>query len=81
VAVDGEGLYWVEAGTPSVFGDGRVKAAALDGTGVVTLAESQRDPRRVVLDADHVYWVNRGTQGISACTQHDGQIVRAPKPW
>jgi len=81
VAVDGKGLYWVEAGTPSVFSDGSVKAAALDGTGVVTLAEAQRDPRRVVLDVDHVYWINRGTQGISACTQHDGQVVRAPKPW
>jgi hypothetical protein len=81
VAVDAKGLYWVEAGTPSVFADGSVKAAHLDGTGIVALAEDQRDPRRLVVDADHVYWLNRGTQGISSCTQHDGQVVRAPKPW
>jgi hypothetical protein len=58
-----------------------VKAAKLDGTGIVTLASDQRDPRRIALDADHVYWINRGTQGVSPCTQHDGEVVRIAKPW
>lgn len=81
VAVDTNGIYWVEAGTPNAYLDGSVKAAKLDGTGVVVLADNQRDPRRIVLSADHVFWINRGTQGLSPCSQHDGQIVRAPKPW
>jgi hypothetical protein len=81
VAVDTNGIYWVEAGTPNLYADGSVKAAKLDGTGIVTLADNQRDPRRIVLSADHVFWINRGTQGLSPCTQHDGQIVRSPKPW
>lgn len=81
VAVDTNGIYWVEAGTPNIYLDGSVKAAKLDGTGTVTLADNQRDPRRIVLSADHVFWINRGTQGLSPCSQHDGQIVRSPKPW
>lgn len=81
VAVDTNGIYWVEAGTPNTYLDGSVKAAKLDGTGVVVLADNQRDPRRIVLSADHLFWINRGTQGLSPCSQHDGQIVRAPKPW
>lgn len=81
VAVDTNGIYWVEAGTPNAYLDGSVKAAKLDGTEVMTLADDQKDPRRIVLSADHVFWINRGTQGLSPCSQHDGQIVRAPKPW
>jgi hypothetical protein len=81
VAVDTNGIYWVEAGTPNAYLDGSVKAAKLDGTGIVVLADNQRDPRRIVLSADHVFWINRGTQGLSPCSQHDGQIVRIPKPW
>ncbi len=80
VAVDADHVYWVEAGTPNVYADGSVKAANLDGTNVVTLAKDQLDPRRIALDPEHVYWINRGTQGLSPCTQHDGQVMRAPKP-
>jgi hypothetical protein len=81
VAVDTNGIYWVEAGTPNIYLDGSVKAAKLDGTDIVVLADNQRDPRRIVLSADHVFWINRGAQGLSPCSQHDGQIVRSPKPW
>mgnify|MGYP003542404072 FL=1 len=81
VAVDAKGIYWVEAGTPSQFTDGAVMAADLEGKKITALAQAQRDPRKVALDATHVYWLNRGTQGVQACTQHDGSVMRIAKPW
>jgi hypothetical protein len=80
IALDGTHLYWVEAGTPVNFTDGSVHRAMLDGSEVEPIATGQLDPRRIALDADHVYWLNRGTQGISKCAQHDGAVLRAPKP-
>jgi hypothetical protein len=81
IAVDSQGIYWVEAGTASEFSDGLVMAARLDGSELTTIAEQQLDPRRIELDAEHVYWINRGTQGVAKCSQHDGAVMRADRPW
>lgn len=81
VAVDSNGIYWVDAGTPEVYADGKVMAARLDGSEITTIASDQLDPRRIEIDGDTVYWLNRGTQGVAKCSQHDGAVMSAPKPW
>jgi sugar lactone lactonase YvrE len=80
IALDTTHMYWVDAGTPVNFTDGSVHRATLDGTEIETIATGQLDPRRIALDSSHVYWINRGTQGVSKCSQHDGAVMRAPKP-
>jgi hypothetical protein len=82
IAVDALGVYWVEMGTPDAFQDGKVMGARLDGSEITPIATGQHAPRRIEVDADAVYWLNRGTTGLSAgCSQHDGAVMRATRPW
>jgi sugar lactone lactonase YvrE len=65
VAVDAESVYWVEQHSAQALSGGRVLVLSKTGasSGSATpgqLADNQLEPIRVRLDADHVYWANRG---------------------
>jgi len=75
ITVDGEHIYWVNAGSLSVSADGsvvrdgsilRVKIAGGDPE---LLADEQAVPYAIAIDTGHVYWTNLG----------DGCVMRAPK--
>jgi hypothetical protein len=54
----GPHLYWTD------LGDGTVKEANLDGTGVTTLVSHQSSPSGVAVDSSHIYWANNGNGTI-----------------
>ncbi len=77
--LEGVDKDWVEAGTPSEYSDGALVRSDLEGHDATVLAKGLRDPRRLALDSEYVYFVSRGTQGVKVCTQHDGSVARVPK--
>ena len=77
VLVDGDWLYLAEGGSAPYYQDGRIVALKLDGTGSQVLADGQRYPRSLAVDANAVYWVDTGTLDSD---QYDGAVMRVAKP-
>ena len=58
LAADASGLYWIEP-TKGTGTNGVLMKAALDGSGVTTLAAGLDYPLSIALDADFVYYVDQ----------------------
>jgi hypothetical protein len=70
IALDDATVYWTESGNAPNYFDGRVASCPLTGCETPTiLARDQELPRKLVLDATHLYWT----------TRIDGSIKRLPK--
>jgi hypothetical protein len=75
VVLDGDYVYWVNAGTLSVSADkstiknGSIKRVEIGGGDPELLANNQAVPYAIAVDQEHVYWTNVG----------DGRVMRAPK--
>jgi hypothetical protein len=77
VGVDATSVYFV-----TYEAEGRVWRAAKDGSGATLLAVGQAWPYAIAVDADAVYWANRGSLTNEVTDAHDakdGQIMRLPK--
>jgi hypothetical protein len=76
VVVDGDHVYWADAGTAELdFTDGAVFRAPEAGGEIEVVAAEQHRPLALALDATHVYWTNEGAAGVV----DGGSVVRAPK--
>jgi sugar lactone lactonase YvrE len=77
VLVDGDWLLVAEGGNAPYYQDGRILALRLDGSEERVLADKQRYPRSLAVDAYAVYWVNVGSRDDD---QYDGALTRVAKP-
>jgi hypothetical protein len=71
VAIDGNDLFFTEAGA------GTVMKGAIGGGAAVPIATSQNRPIRVVTNSGNVYWANAGTEANS---YSDGSIMKLGVP-
>ncbi|MDB5212640.1 MAG: uncharacterized protein JWO86_567 [Myxococcaceae bacterium] len=60
IAADESGVYW------TALGDGDVKRANVDGTGVTTLFDGNQAPTLLALDDTFVYWTETNSGLVSA---------------
>ena len=60
IAADESGVYW------TALGDGDVKRANVDGTGVTTLFDGNQAPSLIALDDTFVYWTEPNAGLVSA---------------
>ncbi len=60
IAADESGVYW------TALGDGDVKRANVDGTGVTTLFDGNQAPSLLALDDTFVYWTETNSGLVSA---------------
>lgn len=67
IAIDATYVYWLDADPQTV------NRAKLDGTEPTQLAPSGPKPAGLALSATKIYWVNRGTSGMT-----DGKVMSAP---
>lgn len=81
LAVDSHFAYWlVDAATPAMGaipagGGGSVMKVPLEGGTPVTLAAGQPGPERLAVDAQFVYWTNRG---MPSSPTANGTIMKVP---
>ncbi|XXX78730.1 hypothetical protein WMF30_08130 [Sorangium sp. So ce134] len=77
VALDERSVYWTNrvGGTVSMLPRGAAPVGAGRGEPPVALAEGQRNPGAIAVDASAVYWINEGSPD-----QADGAVVRLAKP-
>lgn len=76
IVADATAVYWAVAASPGAA-DGKIRGCALPNCpgGPKTLAEGQANPYALALDADFVYWANKGVGGANS-----GSIVRVRRP-
>jgi hypothetical protein len=81
IVVDDQWVYWTELGPNYSQGDcsmadGRVlRAHKTDGSNQVTLVDSQACPMNLVVNKNHLFWVNAGTV-TNSNYNHDGTVQR-----
>ncbi|WP_437969044.1 hypothetical protein WMF04_07010 [Sorangium sp. So ce260] len=77
VALDERSVYWTNRlrNTVSRLPRDAASVGAGGGEPPLTLAEGQRNPGAIAVDASAVYWINEGSAG-----QADGAVVRCAKP-
>ena len=73
IAVDGDRIVWLESGTEPDYSNGRIRASDKNGKNVRVLTDAETWPTRMVMDAQAVYFISRGTPGKK---YKDAQIRR-----
>lgn len=75
--IDGSTLYFAVLGADN--GQGTVSSSNLDGTGVQTLAASQRFPYALAMDANYIYWTTEGDIDTNGKALGNGGVFRCSK--
>jgi hypothetical protein len=75
LAVDMTDIYWTDS--PSfTTATGTVNVVSKNGGALRQIAIGQADPSSIVVDANYIYWLNRGTSSMNL---QDGAVMRLAK--